>query len=509
MRICQRIGSMVFWASVGVVLVNPPARADGDLAHVQHIIIAMQENHSFDNYFGVLGYVPNTPYHGARRFRGCDPTDNSCVDGLTCKRRESTGALVCRNRNPGNFSSQAVRSFHEPRFCTGPDLDHGWVSSHEEGNIKRITAMLHSSPNNGFVKVNAETEGPDQTFDHDTMGYYDDNDLPFYYDLAETFAISDRYFCAVIGPTFPNRAYLLAGTSFGHLTTSEIIVNGGYKPATGTIFDRLDAAGVSWTDYFSDLPLTAIFHTSAGHDKPLSSFAADAAAGTLPSVVFVDGAVLSDQPINGSNYETDEHPPADVRAGEYVISQVVTALRNSPSWDDSVLFLTYDEHGGFYDHVKPPPAPQAGLPTPDGISPGQCADASNLPASAEQGGGANCAVSSTSAAPGLCPDFTPDAPYPQNCPTFDQLGFRVPLVAVSPFSKPHYVSHVVNSHASFLALLEKRFGLPSLTARDANADDFEDMFDFDNAPSRDATFGVAPPPQEPPAFNPGDQGCPF
>jgi phospholipase C len=111
--------------------------------------------------------------------------------------------------------------------------------------------------------------------------------------------------------------------------------------------------------------------------------------------------------------------------------------------------------------------------------------------------------------PGLCADFTPDGAYPQNCPPFDQLGFRVPLVGVSPFSKPHYVSHVVNSHASFLALLEKRFGLPSLTARDANADDFENMFDFDNAPSRDATFGVAPPPQEPPAFNPGDQGCPF
>jgi len=510
MRRRTRVGSVLFWGSMslGLMLAGPAAQADGDLSRVQHIIIAMQENHSFDNYFGVLGYVPQTPYHAGRRFKGCDPTDHACVDGLTCKRRPTTGALVCRNRNPGNFSG-AVRSFHEARFCIGPDLDHSWVGSHEESNFKRATVTLRSSPNNGFVRVNAETEGPDQTLDHDTMGYYDDDDLPFYYDLAETFAISDRYFCAVLGPTFPNRAYQLAGTSFGHLTTGEIILGGGYKPATGTIFDRLDAAGVSWTDYFSDFPQTAIFHTSPGHQKPLSSFAADAAAGTLPSVAFVDGSALADQSINGSTYETDEHPPADVRAGEYVISQVVTALRNSPSWSDSVLFLTYDEHGGYYDHVKPPRASQGGLRTPDGIFPGLCADASNLPASAQPGGGANCAQSREVDAPGLCTDFVADGPYPRNCPAFDQLGFRVPLLAVSPFSKPHYVSHVVNSHASFLALLEKRFGLPSLTARDANADDFEDMFDFDNAPSRDATFGMAPLPRQPPAFNPGDQGCPF
>src|SRR4029077_1432515 len=131
---------------------------------------------------------------------------------------------------------------------------------------------------------------------------------------------------------------------------------------------------VSWTDYFSDLPLTAIFHTSAGHDKPLSSFAADAAAGTLPSVAFGDGAVLSDQPINGSNYETDEHPPADVRAGEYVISQVVTVPGNSPSGGDSAFLLPYDEHGAFEDLMRPPRVTQAGLPPPDAISPGQCAD---------------------------------------------------------------------------------------------------------------------------------------
>src|SRR5262245_36674980 len=510
MRMRATLRESMLAGMVGGLLIGAPqARADGNLNNVNHIIIVMQENHSYDNYFGVLGYVPNSPYHNAKARRGCSATDNACVDGLTCKTPKKTGVLTCRNRNPSNFPG-SVRSFHEPRLCIGPDLDHSWAGSHREGNFKRPNDMLHSSPNNGFVRVNAETEGGDQVFHHDTMGYYDDGDLPFYYDIAKTFAISDRYFCAVIGQTFPNRAYLAAGTSFGHLTTGEIITPGGYKPLGGTIYDRLDAAGITWVDYYTDLPFSLIFATSSGHTKPISSFATDAAAGTLPQVAFVDSSFTADVPINGSTYETDEHPPADIRAGEYATSQIITALRNSPSWNDSILFLTYDEHGGYYDHVKPALADQGGAITPDGIEPGQCADASNLPASAQPGGGVSCTHSATIDAPSICPGFTPTGPYPANCPNFNQLGFRVPLVAVSPFSKPHYVSHVVNSHTSFLALLEKRFSLPSLTARDANANDFEDMFDFDNSPSLNSPLNVAAPlPRQPPAVSPGDNGCPF
>jgi phospholipase C len=511
MTTCERVRyvSMTFGVATALSLGVPTARADGNLNNVNHIIVLMQENHSYDNYFGVLGYVPNSPYHNSKRRRGCDATDNTCVDGLSCKIPTKTGVLTCRNRNASNFKGN-VRSFHQTRFCIGPDLDHSWIGSHQEGNFRRPNSLLRSSPNNGFVRVNAETEGPDQVFNHDTMGYYDDADLPFYYDIAETFAMSDRYFCDVIGQTFPNRAYLAAGTSFGHLTTSEIITTGGYKPLEGTIYDRLDAAGVSWTDYFGDLPFSLIFATSAGHTKPVAQFAADAAAGTLPAVSFIDSAIFVDQMINGSLYETDEHPPADILAGQYTVAQIITALRNSPSWNDSILFLTYDEHGGYYDHVMPAPANQGGADTPDGIAPGQCADSSKLPASAQPGGGVNCNHSATVDAPGLCPEFTPTGPYPASCSTFNQLGFRVPLIAVSPFSKPHYVSHVVNSHTSFLALLEKRFGVAPLTARDANADTFEDMFDFDTAPSLAATLNAAAPlPRQPPAFDPGDNGCPF
>ena len=181
MRMCARLRRTLLLAGVGAGLLisAPGARADGNLNNVNHIIIVMQENHSYDNYFGVLGYVPNSPYHNAASRRGCNAADTACVDGLTCKTPKNTGVLTCKNKNPSNFSG-SVRSFHDPRLCTGPDLDHSWDGSHEEGNFKRVNDMLHSSPNNGFIRVNAETEAPGQTFDHDAMGYYDDTDLPFY-----------------------------------------------------------------------------------------------------------------------------------------------------------------------------------------------------------------------------------------------------------------------------------------------------------------------------------------
>ena len=494
-----RLGATVIVTAL--TLGASPALADGNLQNVNHIIIVMQENHSFDNYFGVLPYVTGTPYHRGTHHHGCSPTDSTCVDGLWCKTKK--GALVCSNSNKSNTHG-SVRSFHDPRYCPGDDLDHGWEGSHHEGNFNNPNGMITSSRNNGFVRVNAVSNPVEQATTHDTMGYYDDTDLPFYYDLAKTFAINDRYFCSVIGQTFPNRAYFVAGTSFGHLTTSEIIQGGGYKPLNGTIYDRMDAAGVTWTDYFSDLPFALIYATSPGHTKPVSAFAADAAAGTLPDVAFVDASALPTQIINGHITGTDEHPPQDIRSGEYFVSTVINALRNSPSWNDSVLFFTYDEHGGFYDHVPPPPASQGGAPTPDGIAPGQCADASNLPTSAQPGGGQNCAHSRDIDAPSLCPTFTPTGPYPTNCATFNQLGFRVPFVAVSPFAKPSYVSHTVGDHTSLLAFLEARFSLPSMTARDANANDLQDMFDFDNSPSLSAAVSVAPLP-----VIPGDGNCPF
>jgi hypothetical protein len=150
---------------------------------------------------------------------------------------------------------------------------------------------------------------------------------------------------------------------------------------------------------------------------------------------------------------------------------------------------------------------------PDGIDPGQCADLSNPPASTLPGGGANCNVVSPAEALAICPTFTPLGPYPADCANFDQLGVRVPFIAVSPFSKPHYVSHTVGDHTSLLALIEKRFlssnsgngksHIQHLTARDANADPLEDLFNFSHPRSMDAAIPTAPD------ASPTDPGCPF
>jgi len=237
------------------------AVADGNLTKVNHIIIVMQENHSYDNYFGVLAYAPGTPYHNGNG--PCSPKDHQCVDGLNCK-VDSTGNLTCSNSNR-DANSSIVSAFHEPTRCVVPDLDHSWFGTHREANFSHPNDTLTDFLANGFVRVNDLTEQPDNgsesPTDDETIGYYTQSDLPFYYDLAENFAISDRHFASLLGPTFPNRSYLMAATSFGHLTTSDIFPPpGGYKPITGTIFDLLNKYGISWADYFQDAPQAASFY---------------------------------------------------------------------------------------------------------------------------------------------------------------------------------------------------------------------------------------------------------
>jgi len=483
------------------------AFAEGDLHKVHHIIIVMQENHSFDNYFGVLPYAPGTPYHPASG--ACAKHDHKCVDGLSCT-ADASGNLTCSNTNFDDNGSTVV-AFHATSRCVKPDLDHSWIGTHREVNFDNPNATLLRALSNGFVRVNDATEQTDSgenATEDQTMSYYDHNDLAFYYGLAENFAISDRQFASVLGPTFPNRSYLMAATSFGHLTTNDSFPPpGGYKPITGTIFDLLDQNGVSWADYFQDAPESGSFRPTDPHNQPLTVFLAEAAGvGSLPQVSFVD----PNFGLAGRSLENDEHPPTDIQRGQFYVSQVINAMRKGPFWKDSIIFLTYDEHGGFYDHAKPAKAPQGGSPNPDGINPGQCEDLSNPPASEQPGGGAECAVNpfsttdtSVADAEALCPALAndPTGPYPASCANFDQLGVRVPLIAISPFSKPAYVSHRVGEHTSLLALIEKRFLETNgqrlhLTLRDQQANPLEDMFDFETSPSMNTTVGVASPPAD-------------
>lgn len=530
----RRFSSSSLFAGVVVTAAFAPgaASADGDVRKVAHVIIVMQENHSFDNYFGALAYAPGSPYHtpGAKRdgdddHDGCAGGDHACVDGLSCVAQDRSGNLLCFNSNADDKGPRVV-AFHDARRCAAPDLDHSWVGSHHEANFSQPNETLRRAPNDGFVRVNDATEqidnGVEGPTDDQTMNFYDEREIPFYYDLAEKFAIDDRYFQSVLGPTFPNRSYLLAATSFGHLTTSDSFPppgSGGYRPITGTIFDLLDKHGVTWADYFSDVPQGGSFRPFSAtavdpHFFPVKLFLALAAGvpgvGALPAVSFVDPnfGVLNPKA------EDDEHPPTDIQRGQAFVSQIVNAVRTGPNWQDSVIFLTYDEHGGSYDHVKPPRARQGEARTPDGIAPGQCEDLSNVPASMQPGGGAECSTNLLSPtdttvadALTLCPALAADpaGPFPESCASFDQLGFRVPFVAISPFSKPHYVSHTVGDHTSLLAFVERRFlssgdadrddgPRPHLTRRDEHADPLLDLFDFDRSPSLGTPVMQAAPP---------------
>lgn len=481
---------------------QPPAGSG--LSKVNHIIIVMMENHSFDNYLGALAYAPASPYHTS--LAGCALDDHGCVDGLMCS-RDSAGALACSDSNPDDSGAAAV-AFHNPSRCVVPDLEHTWLGSHREANFSDPNATLLNPLNDGFVRVNDASQQPDNGVEtpaeDPTMGFYTQDDLPFYYDLAQKFAIDDRYFASVMGPTVPNRFYFMAATSFGHVDTADAFAAGGAKPINGSILDLFDRMGISWTDFSQSGPQTAPFRIPSGstdpHFQSVQAFVASATsapgAAQLPQVSFVDPGFYGPD-------ENDDHPPTDIQRGQVFVSQIVNAVRNGDYWRDSVIFITYDEHGGFYDHVIAPPAPQGSARTPDGIFPGQCADLSNPPASQQPGGGAGCDAS-VSQAQSLCPALAqdPKGTYPANCAAFDQLGFRVPFLVVSPFARAHYVSHTVADHASLLAFIEQRFLRPGgeggtrshLTLRDQYADPLLDLFDFDNAPSLNTPVIQAQPP---------------
>jgi len=372
------------------------AAADDEHEHlpIDHVVVLMQENRSFDSYFGELhfeGQPRSTPL----------PPESS-------------------NPNPTNEDAPPIKVFHKTALCEVADVNHSWTGTHQEIDSGRM---------DGFTAANAIATDPTGSR---AMGFYDKRELPFYYALFSQFAMGDRYFASVPGPTFPNREYLLAATSFGHIRND--------LPAAGlpgrSIFNLLDEAHVSWKIYFQDLPAGFLFayvrQHAAGHAVPVSQYFTDAAAGQLPQVSFVDPMFTG-----SNNVESDEHPPANVQVGEQFTASVISGLFKSPQWGSSALFLTYDEHGGFFDHVAPPRAP-----VPDNI------------------------------APMLGPGDV-DA-------TFDRYGVRVPAVVVSPFAKRHFVSHRVHDHTSILRFIERRFGLPALTQRDAHANPMLEFFDFEH-----------------------------
>jgi phospholipase C len=386
---------------LGVVTLAPMASANAkgfSLKSIKHVIVLMQENRSADTYLGQLNLEGQPAYDPEPTTGNPDPL------------------------NPG----QTIIPFQKTSFCESSDLNHSWNGAHQEYDNGAMDGFTTA---NDINSANADSTDPSGTR---AMGYYDQTDLPFYYSLYNTFATGDRYFSSVMGPTYPNRFYLLAGTSFGHIQ-NDAPPPGGWP--VKTIFDELGGANVKWKVYYSDFPFAEQFAYVQQHHKqvrPIARFFANAQKGTLPAVSFVDPAFLGSK-----NTETDEHPPSDVQVGQQFVWTIVNALEHSPDWSSSALFITYDEDGGFYDHVPPPAAV-----VPD-----------NIPPMLQSG---------------------------DTVAAFDHYGFRVPMVLISPFAKAHFVSHTVYDHTSILKFIETRFNLPALTARDAAADPMLGLFDFAN-----------------------------
>ena len=379
--------SVWFSQSMNITVTN-----NAGLSNLRHIIYLVQENRSFDSYLGQLGqYRVNQGY-------------SNNVDGIPL------------NATLYTSNGGAVHPFHYQTVCT-EGLTPSWDESHIDVNGGLMNNFLLTGLPSNIDPYNTRA-----------LGYYDWTDLPYVYALAFNFGTSDRFFSPVLTNTIPNRMYLFAGTSFGHVYTDPP-PSGGWTQAT--IFDHLDQAGVSWRYYSQDSSTYLTQWSTYSRDQskvvPISQYYTDLQnESTLPSVIFIE---------RGSASGLDEHPGQNIQNGAADVANIINALIASPSWGSSAFILAFDEGGGLYEHVVP-----AVEIKPDNIAP-------KLHSGDQPG-------------------------------DFAHSGFRIPMVVVSPWAKPHYVSHTWRDLTSILRLIEVRFNVPSLTARDAAADDMMEFFDF-------------------------------
>jgi phospholipase C len=338
--------------AVGSSALSTPRPARSSTTPINHVIVSMQENRSFDHYYG---YAPFAGSYGV-------PGGYKVPDGK--------GALVA----PSHLTSPST-----------PDISHVWAAMHAE---------YHDGKMDGFFT----SDGPT------AVGYYLAADLPFYYSLFETSTLCVNYFCSALGPTWPNRFYFAAGTS-GGITTNGVWGYGVFDYPI--ILDLLEAAGVTWKIYnigLDDVPSgqsdnVFVFWKRWAHDPRTvagkSDYLDDLKSGRLPQVSFV---------VPSFTRGWDEHPPADITVGMGIQQELITALRQSSAWSHAAYILTYDESGGFFDHVAPPQVDAYGL------------------------------------------------------------GIRVPTWIISPFAKPGHLEATLYEHCSVLKFIETNFGLPTLAS---------------------------------------------
>jgi phospholipase C len=380
------------------------------------IVVGMMENRSFDHYFGWLGQELGMDFgvqEGFSNPTSLEPAPNGC---------SPVAPLAVDDPTP-------IDTFHLTTHCQLPDPDHGWNGARVELNHGQL---------NGFHERSGAV----------AMGYLKPDDIPFSAWLARNYTTFSQYFCSVLGPTFPNRLYLHSAQG-GEARSNDIPAPTPENPMpTGykwlTIWDRLNDAGVDWAFYGSDVPTIALFfhelYENPGKVRHITDFYLDAALGLLPRVVFIDPAFFT--------YGNDDHPARDIKFGQRFIQDAFLAVKEGPQWHDpntgkgAAFVLTYDEWGGFYDHVAPPTAP----------------------------------------------DLRSNA---NHCDDWGQLGFRVPTVLASPYAKKNMVGTNVYDHTSILKMIEWNFGLLPLTPRDAAANNLGEVLDFSQTPR--VTLESAPP----------------
>ena len=332
------------------------------LAGIDTFVVLCMENRSFDHFFGSLKLIEGRP-----------------VNGLTGAETNLTVGGV-------PVSPYLLEDF------TPEDPPHGWDSSHAQWNQGAM---------DGFVKEHA---GADEA---QVMGYHVRSQLPAIYGLADEFALCDAWHCSVLGPTWPNRFYLHNGTSGGLKSNTPLF-------GATSVFNLLADAGVPARTYFHDLPFQGgyfNFENLAG----IEQFFADAATGSLPAFTLIDPK------FQGAD-ANDDHPDHDVQLGQALIASIYAALAQSPQWDRMMFVITYDEHGGFYDHAPPP------------VTSDERAD-------------------------------------------FRQLGVRVPGVVAGPQIRPGAIVSNVFEHVSILSTLTTRFGLAPLNQRVSAAKDLSACID--------------------------------
>ena len=396
-----------------------------------HVVVVMMENHSFDNYLGMLSK------------RG-----QPKADGLQLDERGNP-----TNSNPVSGGFQ--KSFHLQGTCQPGSVMQNWNSSH---------IQIDGGKMDGFAATSTSA-----------MGYWDESDIPFYYSLAKTFCVGDRCFASAPCQTYPNRRFLYSGTAQGTIATDTSTNFGLPPPANGTLMDKMTDNGVSWRSYFTDLPALVIVPQNLENHplnfSPIPQFYTDCLLGTLPAVSFVDpefniistvGSPIFDflktavttvpnvpQDVIDLVHSLDvkvnaqgasEENPDDISIGEAFVASVVSAVMASPNWARTLLVWTYDEHGGYYDHVPP-----VNVPEPDDIPPKLAK--TNIPGE------------------------------------YNITGMRVPTVVVSPYSKPNAVTSVMHDHTSIIATIAAKWNLPALTYRDANANTLLDFLDLKNPPA--------------------------